>query len=78
MGKINKILELQAENERLRISGVPVSSIKKMVDYLYADEKKDAEILQEEQGDCKGHIFEHIEKVDNWLNYIDTGSHKVL
>jgi len=62
----------------LKKEDVPINDIQNIVNYLYEDESKDAQRQQDEKGDYEGHIFSSIEEVDNWINYIQTGNHKVL
>jgi len=65
--------------ERLKeVENIPLEDIKKIVAYLYEEEQKHAEEMQEEQGSYDGHIFASIEEVDNWVTYVETGNHKIL
>lgn len=67
------------ENQRMyEVENTPFEEIKKIVAYLYEDESRHAEEMQREEGHYNGHIFASIEEVDNWINYVETGNHKIL
>ena len=42
---------------------IPIAEIKRILDYLYEDEKKDFEISDNKTN----HIFKDIRKVKNWI-----------
>ncbi len=44
------------------------AAIQLMVDYMHDDELESALEFRDENGDLKGHIFEDVVRVDNWLN----------
>lgn len=70
-----KVCKKQAEEakEALRIIEMylPIEDIKKVVEYLYNDECRNAKEYQNENGNYNRHIFENIENVNNWIDFIE-------
>lgn len=48
-----------------------LESVRALVDYNWADEKHDCEISEQEGNDTEGHIFQHLRRIDAYLNSIN-------
>lgn len=48
----------------------PLKSIQAIVDYNWTDEERDYEECASNENEQSGHIFEHLERVEKWLNAV--------
>ena len=44
----------------------PFEALAEVIDYSWSDEEEDYNIQAEENGECTGHIFEHLKELDAW------------
>ena len=45
----------------------PFEALEALIEYNWADEEKDYKRHVEENGDGTGHVFDHLKKLNDWL-----------